>query len=65
MPLDQGFNRLAWLFPYLLAAAGAVALGAALVRWTRDGRRPQLTTGHAEADSLLEARLDDELRNLD
>ena len=65
MPLDEGFNRLAWLFPYLLAATGAIALGAALMRWTRDGRAHQLTTGHAEADSLLEARLDDELRNLD
>ena len=65
MPLDEGFNRLAWLFPYLLAATAAVALGGALVRWTRHGREPQLTTGNAQADAEFEARLDDELRNLD
>jgi cytochrome c-type biogenesis protein CcmH/NrfF len=65
MPLDEGFNRLAWLFPYLLATAAAVALGGALVRWTRHGREPQLTTGNAQADAEFEARLDDELRNLD
>ncbi len=66
-PLDEGFNRLAWLFPYFLAATGAVALGAALVRWTRpgqqasgdDGREPDAERGE------LEARLDDELRDLD
>ena len=66
-PLDEGFNRLAWLFPYFLAATGAVALGAALVRWTRpeqqaagdDGRGPDA------ARDELEARLDDELRDLD
>ena len=27
-PLDKGFNRLAWLFPYLVGATGAVAIGA-------------------------------------
>ncbi len=67
-PLDEGFNRLAWLFPYLLAAAGAVALGGALVRWTHLG--PEALTAAGSADSgtdaaRLEARLDDELRNLD
>ena len=67
-PLDEGFNRLAWVFPYLLATTGAVALGSALVRWTRAGRHPQSTAGPADLDSdaaQLEARLDDELRNLD
>ena len=64
-PLDEGFNRLAWFFPYLLATSGAVALGAALVRWTRAGRHPQSATGPADVDTQLEVRLDDELRNLD
>ena len=73
-PLNQGFNRLAWLFPYLLAATGAVALGGALVRWTRPGRGSDHVTGPADPgspgsagsdDARLEARLDDELRNLD
>ena len=62
-PLDQGFNRLAWLFPYLLASTAAVALGSALLRWTRPGTEG-VTDGMA-VDAQLEARLDDELRNLD
>ena len=64
-PLDEGFNRLAWLFPYMLAATAAVALGGALVRWSRPGLDPERTTSPADADAQLEARLDDELRNLD
>ena len=66
-PLDEGFNRLAWLFPYFLAATGAVALGAALVRWTRPGdQAPPSGDGRPDEErDLLEARLDDELRDLD
>ena len=63
-PLDEGFNRLAWFFPYLLATTGAVALGGALVRWTRAGRQTDAPIP-AGVDTQLEARLDDELRNLD
>ena len=64
-PLDEGFNRLAWLFPYLLAATGAVAMGGALVRWTRHGHESERTTSQTDGTAHLEARLDDELRNLD
>lgn len=64
-PLDEGFNRLAWLFPYLLATTAAVALGGALVRWTRPSESPEFVTSLADVDARLEARLDDELRNLD
>ena len=67
-PLDEGFNRLAWLFPYLLALTGAVALAGALVRWTRTSRESESTTGQADVASdaaQFESRLDDELRNLD
>ncbi len=63
-PIDEGFNRLAWLFPYLVGASGAVAIGFVAVRWSR---RQQ--NAHAEAlpaaDPALDERLDDELRNLD
>ena len=62
-PLDQGFNRLAWLFPYLLASTAAVALGGALLRWTRPGTEG--VSDRVAVDAQLEARLDDELRNLD
>ena len=37
-PIDKGFNRLAWLFPYLVGATGAVAIGFAAVKWTRRSR---------------------------
>ncbi len=34
-PVDQGFSRLAWLFPYLVGATSAIAVGFAAVKWTR------------------------------
>jgi cytochrome c-type biogenesis protein CcmF len=65
-PRDQGFNRLVWLFPYVVAA---VALGG-IVYTARRWARPAAATpaGSVEAridDPSLDARLDDELRNLD
>ncbi len=85
MPLDQGFNRLAWAVPYALGLFGAVFAGALALRWSRrthddadaDGQAPQ--TGPATGDVLtgtdaaipeadaqaLQARLDEELRDLD
>ena len=66
-PLDEGFNRLAWLFPYLVGGGCLIGISVTAVRWTR---RAQLTVGHASSspdaiDAELDARLDDELRNLD
>jgi hypothetical protein len=51
------------LFPYVLGATGAVAVGFAAVRWSR----------HADAnadappavDAAIDERIDDELRDLD
>jgi len=62
-PLDRGFNRLAWLFPYMLGASGIVLVGVAAIRWSRhtEAPRPQA----APQDAALEERLDDELRDLD
>jgi cytochrome c-type biogenesis protein CcmF len=62
-PLDQGFNRLAWLFPYLVGAGGAVAAAVVAVRWSRN-RTPDDDKG-VPADAALDERLDDELRSLD
>ncbi len=67
-PIDKGFNRLAWMFPYLLGATGLVVIGVVATRWTRgrsatDGRGDQVPA--AAEDETLKARLDDELRNLD
>jgi cytochrome c-type biogenesis protein CcmH/NrfF len=61
-PLDRGFNRLAWLFPYLLGATGALVIGFAATRWSHVQRTA--SEGPA-ADADLNERLDDELRNLD
>ena len=66
-PLDEGFNRLAWLFPYLVGLACLLGVGALAVRWSRRGA---VAGGAAVAvaepiDAELDARLDDELRNLD
>jgi cytochrome c-type biogenesis protein CcmF len=65
-PIDQGFNRLAWLFPYLVGATGALMAFAVARRWAR---RRDLETAPASAraaeDPVLQNRLDDELRDLD
>ena len=63
-PIDEGFNRLAWLFPYMLGASGAIVAGLVAFRWSRrDDAAVQPST--AAADPALQARLDDELRELD
>jgi cytochrome c-type biogenesis protein CcmH/NrfF len=65
-PLDEGFNRLAWFFPYLLATSGAVALGSALIRWTRPSEGTDVLSGQSSShDEQFETRLEDELRDLD
>ncbi len=62
-PIDTGFSRLAWLFPYLVGATGAIVIGFAAVRWSHKG--DQQPEGPTAADAALDERLDDELRNLD
>ena len=62
-PIDKGFNRLAWLVPYLVAATGAAGLGFAAIRLSR--RPPAPTEAVARVDPDLDHRLDDELSNLD
>ena len=65
-PLDEGFNRLAWLFPYLIGAGAALVLGGTAMRWSR---RREATSAEPNApaatDASLNARLDDELDELD
>jgi cytochrome c-type biogenesis protein CcmH/NrfF len=62
-PVDKGFSRLAWLFPYLVGATSAIAVGFAAVKWTRHADVP--AAAPAPLDSALEERIDDELRDLD
>jgi cytochrome c-type biogenesis protein CcmF len=67
-PIDKGFNRLAWFVPYLIGASGLVLVGSAAVKWSRrrgSAAEPEAGAAQRDADPDLEARLDDELRNLD
>ena len=68
-PIDRGFNRLAWLFPYSVARRGGrrarlrgVPHGQAAAR-----RRPGADGVETSkiSDPELADKLDDELRNLD
>jgi cytochrome c-type biogenesis protein CcmF len=68
MPIDKGFNRLAWAVPYALGLFGAAFAGALALRWSRtraadgQGAAPASTTAH---NGEWDARLDEELRDLD
>jgi cytochrome c-type biogenesis protein CcmF len=63
-PLNRGFNRLAWLFPYSLAALAACGLGYGAYRLAK--RPPPAPTAEKSiSDPELADKLDDELRNLD
>jgi cytochrome c-type biogenesis protein CcmF len=64
-PIDKGFNRLAWLFPYLVGASGAVAVAFVAMRWSKRAPEPSAAAGTPTEDPALRARLDDELRELD
>lgn len=67
MPIDSGFNRLAWLLPYVLGAAGLSGVGVAAAKWSRrvPAAAPEAPRAAVPADPQLEQRLDDELRDLD
>jgi cytochrome c-type biogenesis protein CcmH/NrfF len=62
-PVDRGFNRLAWLLPYLVGVGGLLAIAAMARRWARPATATPAGTPDLDAD--LRHRLDDELRNLD
>jgi hypothetical protein len=64
-PIDRGFNRLAWMFPYMLAAAGLAIVLVNARRWSRPTTAPASSGASVATDPALDARLDDELRNLD
>ena len=65
-PVDKGFNRLAWLFPYLVGAGSAVTVGLVAVRLSRRSQVPADAGDATDAnDAAIAERLDDELRDLD
>jgi cytochrome c-type biogenesis protein CcmF len=63
-PIDKGFNRLAWIFPYVVGLSGAFAAVVIARRWSRTPEKPSQPAA-SEADASLRTRLDDELRDLD
>jgi cytochrome c-type biogenesis protein CcmF len=63
-PIDEGFNRLAWAFPYVVGILGAGGVLLLAKRWARQsGSTSELKP--AATDAALNGRLDDELRDLD
>ena len=64
-PIDKGFNRLAWLLPYAVGAAGVLAIGGVALRWSRRGATSAGASPIRRTDAARESRLDDELRDLD
>jgi cytochrome c-type biogenesis protein CcmH/NrfF len=63
-PVDKGFNRLAWFFPYLIGATGAASVAVVAFRWSRREPADEIPAPSAD-DPSLRAQLDDELRDLD
>jgi len=61
-PRDRGFNRLAWFFPYAVAVAGLVGIVFTARRWSR---REDSSPAATIVDPAIDARLEDELRDLD
>jgi cytochrome c-type biogenesis protein CcmF len=65
-PIDEGFNRLAWFLPYAIGLVGILVVGGVAVKWTRKGdTAPVSPTAPTAVTEEREARLDDELRDLD
>jgi cytochrome c-type biogenesis protein CcmF len=65
-PIDEGFNRLAWLLPYAIGLAGAGFAAFAARRWAhRDAGNLAYASAGQTDDRELRSRLDDELRDLD
>ena len=64
-PIDKGFNRLAWLFPYLVGGTAAVAGAFMLRKWSHGALEPLPAGPAMTEDPALLARLDRELEDLD
>jgi cytochrome c-type biogenesis protein CcmF len=65
-PIDKGFNRLAWLFPYVIGVSSAVMIGLVARHWSRHhAAAPEAVVAGGTEDPALRTRLDDELRDLD
>ena len=59
------FNQLVWLFPLGIGFTVLAGIGVVAVRWSRRAAGSRVALAAGPVDEQLEARLDDELRNLD
>ena len=64
-PIDKGFNRLAWFFPYLVGASGALAVVFVARKWAARKDDDLPSAAGVTEDPAMRSRLDDELRDLD
>ena len=65
-PIDKGFNRLAWSFPYAIGLVGVLVVGGVAMRWSRArAKAAPEAEPIAPVNPELQDRLDDELRDLD
>jgi cytochrome c-type biogenesis protein CcmH len=62
VPRTHGFDLVAWVLPFALIAAGAVALGAGAWWWSRTRGEPETA---AALDAATERRIDEELARFD
>ena len=74
VPVDTGFNRLAWLIPILAIVGAAGGLSLVARRWSQNGRQADAaekkamaatSTPDPKADQKYIDRLDDDLDDLD
>ncbi len=65
-PIDKGFNRLAWIVPYVIGGMGVLGATFLAVRWSHAKRDDAAPVQDVQpTDPQLEERLSDELRQLD
>jgi cytochrome c-type biogenesis protein CcmH/NrfF len=62
-PPNQGFNRLSWMFPYIVAGGALITIVLTTRRWSRPAAA--VAGASTVVDPEMSARVDDELRNLD
>jgi cytochrome c-type biogenesis protein CcmF len=64
-PIDEGFNRLAWFFPYAVGGFGAIAGVFVVRKWSRRSPAEEPAVEVPAENPELQARLDRELEDLD
>jgi hypothetical protein len=65
VPSNTGINSLAWVLPYAIAGFGLLFLIITARRWSARPAAAGAGGANMTVDSALDARLDDELRDLD